>query len=296
MDSIEIYKMSFTAKLKAVFELFKFRLSALVAFSGAFGYYLGIQSHVDALNLTIFSLAAFSLTAASVIVNQIIEKDLDALMDRTMNRPIPTLRISKNEAWVIAILLMVISLAVLFVQFNVRAALLALLSFVLYSFVYTPLKRVGPVAVFVGAVPGALPPMIGWLAATGHFSLEPGILFAIQFFWQFPHFWALAWVSDDDYRKAGFKMLPNNGKKDLQTAITIMMYTVALVPLGFVPFLLGMTGITSAIVAVTCGVLFLFQTFYLMKNTDRKAALMLMFGSFVYLPVVQIAFLFDKIN
>ena len=159
------------------------------------------------------------------------------------------------------------------------------LSFVLYSFVYTPLKRVGPISVFVRAFPGAFPPMIGWVAATGLFGLEPGILFAIQFFWQFPHFWAIAWVADQDYSAAGFKMLPNKGKKDLQTAVTIMIYTVFLVPLGFVPYLLGMTGFNSAIIAVTCGVLFLCQTFYLMKNINDKAALMIMFGSFIYLPI-----------
>ncbi len=293
---IAAMKLDFKSKLKAVFELFKFRLSALVAFSGAFGYYLGIQTSLNSNHLILFTLAAFCLTAASVTVNQIIERDLDAIMTRTMARPIPTHRISIKEASVIAAVLAMVAIGILALYFNMRSALLAALSFVLYSFVYTPLKRVGPIAVFVGAIPGAFPPMIGWLAATGNFGLEPGILFAIQFFWQFPHFWALAWVGDDDYRKAGFKMLPNNGKKDLQTAVTIMIYTLFLVPLGFVPYLLGMTGFTSAIVAVTCGILFLCQTFYLMKTIDRKAALLLMFGSFIYLPVVQIAFLLDKLK
>ena len=137
--------------------------------------------------------------------------------------------------------------------------------------------------------------MIGWVAATNHFTLEPGILFAIQFFWQFPHFWAIAWVSDEDYKRAGFKMLPNGGQKDLNTAIQIMIYTLFLVPLGFAPYLLHMTGFTSAIVAVICGILFLSQTFWLMRKTTDKAALMMMFGSFIYLPIVQIAFLLDKV-
>lgn len=288
--------LSFQMKSKAYFELLKFRLSALVAFSGTFGYYLALNGNIDWAKLFIFSLAAFCLTGSSNIVNQIIEIDLDALMKRTKVRPLPTKRLTVNEAGLFSALLFVFSISILFSLFNYRAALLAILSFVLYSFVYTPLKRVGPIAVFVGAFPGAFPPMIGWLAATGNFGLEPGILFAIQFFWQFPHFWAIAWVADEDYTAAGFKMLPNKGKKDLQTAVTLMIYTVFLVPLGFVPYLLGMTGFSSAIIAVTCGILFLGQTFYLMKNTSDKAALMIMFGSFLYLPIVQIAYLLDKIN
>jgi heme o synthase len=294
--SSENTTINFTAKFKAYFELLKFRLSALVAFSGTFGYYLGLNGNIDWAKLAVFAIAAFCLTGASNIVNQIIEIDLDALMKRTKVRPLPTKRLNSFEAGVFSVLLFVFSISILFSIFNYRAALLAILSFVLYSFVYTPLKRVGPIAVFVGAFPGAFPPMIGWVAATGLFGLEPGILFAIQFFWQFPHFWAIAWVADEDYKLAGFKMLPKNGKKDLQTAITMMIYTLFLVPLGFVPYLLGMTGINSAIIAVTCGVLFLCQTFYLMKHTTDKAALMIMFGSFLYLPIIQIAYLLDKIK
>jgi heme o synthase len=294
--SIDNSTFQISMKFKAYFELLKFRLSALVTFSGTFGYYLGLNGHVDWAMLSIFSFAAFCLVGSSNIVNQIKEIELDALMKRTKIRPLPTKRLNVNEAAIFSGVLFVISITILVFYFNYRAALLAVLSFVLYSFVYTPLKRVGPIAVFVGAFPGAFPPMIGWLAATGSFGLEPGILFAIQFFWQFPHFWAIAWVADEDYTAAGFKMLPNNGKKDLQTAVTLMIYTIFLVPLGFVPYLLGMTGFNSAIVAVTCGILFLCQTFYLMKNTSDKAALMIMFGSFLYLPIVQIAFLLDKVQ
>lgn len=296
MENITIENtISSNMKLKAYFELLKFRLSALVAFSGTFGYYLGLEGKVDWGKLILFSFAAFCLTGASNIVNQIKEVNLDALMKRTKNRPLPTNRLSINESSIFSALLFSVSIGIILYFFNYRSALLAILSFLLYSFVYTPLKRVGPIAVFVGAFPGAFPPMIGWVAATGFFGWEPGILFAIQFFWQFPHFWAIAWVADEDYTAAGFKMLPNKGKKDLQTAVNLMIYTIFLVPLGFVPYLLGMTGINSAIIAVTCGVLFLCQTFYLMKNTTDKAALMIMFGSFLYLPIVQISYLLDKI-
>lgn len=298
MQSTSVAKDSFQLiiKLKAYFELLKFRLSALVAFSGTFGYYLGLNNHIDWAKLLLFSFAAFCLTGSANIVNQIKEIDFDALMKRTKGRPLPTKRLTINETAVFSGILFVISVGILYFFFNQRAALLGVLSFVLYGFVYTPLKRVGPIAVFVGAFPGAFPPMIGWVAATGMFGMEAGILFAIQFFWQFPHFWAIAWVADEDYTAAGFKMLPNAGKKDLQTAVTMMIYTIFLVPLGFVPYLLGMTGFNSAIIAVTCAILFLCQTFYLMKNTSDKAALMIMFGSFLYLPIVQIAYLLDKIN
>jgi protoheme IX farnesyltransferase len=165
----------------------------------------------------------------------------------------------------------------------------------LYSFVYTPLKRVGPIAVLVGAIPGALPPLLGWTAATGFISHEAMIIFGIQFIWQFPHFWAIAWVADEDYKKAGFKLLPSGGEKDLNTAIQIMIYTLFLIPMGLLPATFGITGINSAIAVTICGVLFLAQTFSLMKSGDRKSALKIMFGSFIYLPVVQIAYLLDKI-
>ncbi len=281
-------------KARAYFELMKFRLSGLVAFSGAFGYSLAVDV-IDWSELMWISLAGMFITGAANIVNQIIEKDLDKLMKRTKVRPLPTERLSVKESAFFGLVLLVLATGILFTVFNAKAGLLSILSFFLYGFVYTPLKRVGPISVFVGAIPGAFPPMIGWVAATNHFGLEPGILFAIQFFWQFPHFWAIAWVADDDYQRAGFKMLPNNGHKDLRTAITIMIYTLFLVPCGFVPYLLNMTGVNSAMIAVLCGILFLSQTFYLMMKPTDKSALMMMFGSFIYLPIVQIAYLMDKV-
>jgi protoheme IX farnesyltransferase len=184
---------------------------------------------------------------------------------------------------------------ILLIYTNILTTLLSILSMILYSFVYTPLKRVGPIAVFVGAIPGALPPLLGWTAATGTITYEALIIFGIQFIWQFPHFWAIAWVADDDYKKAGFKLLPSSGQKDLNTAIQIMIYTMFLIPLGLLPATFGITGINSAIVATICGVIFFAMTFSLMKSGDRKSALKIMFGSFLYLPIVQIAYLLDKI-
>ena len=284
----------FAQKFRAFFDLTKFRLSSTVVFSSAIGFTLASDKIVWT-KLILFSIAAFATTASANIINQIIERNLDKLMTRTVNRPIPSGRLSVKEAAFFGWIMAAIAMYILFYEFNYKAGLLALLSMVLYGFVYTPLKRVGPIAVAVGALPGAFPPMIGWVAAVNHFGLEPGILFAIQFFWQFPHFWAIAWVLNDDYTNAGFRLLPSSGGQNLNSAIQIMIYTLFLLPLCWVPFYLGMTGINSAVIAMVFGVLFLAQTFHLMRKVDRKAALQLMFGSFIYLPVVQIAYLLDKL-
>jgi protoheme IX farnesyltransferase len=281
------------AELKPYIALLKSRLSLTVAFSGTFGYLLAPVEH-KALDIVLITLAGFVLTGAANIVNQLKEIELDKLMKRTAKRPLPTETLQPKQAQIYGYVLAVVALGLLH-YFNWKAAAIGLLSYILYGYVYTPLKRVGPISVFVGAFPGAFPPMIGWVAATGHFGWEPGILFAIQFFWQFPHFWAIAWVADADYRKAGFKMLPNDGKKDIKTAFTIMIYTLFLVPLGFVPYLMHMTGIKSAIITVIAGILFLCQTFYLMMRPTDKAAKWMMFVSFFYLLIMQIALLFDQV-
>jgi len=281
-------------KAKAYWELLKFRLSFLVAFSCAFGFILASPS-ADLSTLVLLFIGGFLLSGASVTINQILEKDLDKLMSRTMNRPLPTYRLTMMEATVFAVVCALLGVSILFIFTNPLTTALSILSMLLYSFLYTPLKRIGPIAVFVGAIPGALPPLLGWTAATGSLSYEAWIIFGIQFIWQFPHFWAIAWVADDDYKKAGFKLLPSGGKKDLNTAIQIMIYTMFLIPLGLLPATFGITGIYSAVVATVCGVLFFSQTFSLMKTGNRKSAMRIMFGSFLYLPIVQIAYLLDKV-
>lgn len=280
-------------KTKAFIELLKVRLSLLVAFSCAFGYALAMRGNVNFETLTMLVLGGFLMSGASVGINQIIEKDLDKIMSRTCGRPLPTGRISVTETSIFIVLIFFASVFILSVYTNVLTVLLSIVSMLLYSFVYTPLKRVGPVAVFVGAVPGALPPLLGWVAGTGAITYEALIIFGIQFIWQFPHFWAIAWLADDDYKKAGFKLLPSGGGKDLNTAIQIMIYTLFLIPLGLLPAKFGITGLDSAIVATVCGVAFLAQTFSLMKTGSRQSALRIMFGSFLYLPIVQIAYLMD---
>jgi protoheme IX farnesyltransferase len=283
-----------TGKAYAYFELLKFRLSFLVAFSCAFGFVLASPA-ISWNSLIMLFIGGLLLSGASVTINQVIEKDLDKLMTRTMNRPLPTNRVSVQEAMIFAIICFTVSISILLIFTNVFTTILSIVSMMLYCFVYTPLKRVGSIAVFVGAIPGALPPLLGWVAATGTITHEAWIIFGIQFIWQFPHFWAIAWVADEDYKRAGFKLLPWGGQKDLNTAIQIMIYTLFLLPLGLLPAKFGVTGIDSAIVATICGVLFLAQTFSLMKTGSRQSALRIMFGSFLYLPIVQIAFLLDKV-
>lgn len=276
------------------------RLSLLVAFSSGFGYTLGAVNF-DWLTFAMLFVGGFLISGASITLNQIIEKDLDKLMKRTEARPLPTEKITPVQARNFAIVIGLIGFTLLAISTNWLTVVLSAVSLVLYSFVYTPLKRVGPVAVFVGALPGALPPLLGWVAATGTISVEALVIFALQFVWQFPHFWAIAWVADEDYKKAGFKLLPSGGGKNMQTAFQIMIYTLVLIPLGLLPSQFGITGIYSAFVVTTVGVLFFAQTFYLMKQCidqkadTRKAALSIMFGSFLYLPIVQISFLLDKV-
>ncbi|MEM9859140.1 MAG: heme o synthase [Bacteroidota bacterium] len=295
-NSQTITDPAWIVKVKAYYELVKFRLSFLVAFSCGFGYVLASGGALDWMSLIWICLGGFLVSGASITINQIIERDLDKLMTRTMNRPLPTHKLTRTDAMIFAIVLAAGGLSILMLFTNTLTVMLSLLSMVLYSFVYTPLKRVGPIAVFVGAIPGALPPLLGWTAFTGAISHEALIIFGIQFIWQFPHFWAIAWVADEDYRKAGFKLLPSGGKKDLNTAIQIMIYTLFLIPLGLLPAKFGITGIDSAMVVTVCGVLFLSQTFALMKNGNRKSALRIMFGSFLYLPIVQIAYLLDMVK
>lgn len=291
----ESLSLSKSEVMKAYFELLKPRLSMLVAFSCAFGFILSSSGSVDWFRLAMVTLGGFLLSGASVTINQVLEREEDKLMTRTQNRPIPTGRVTPAAALVYASLVMAASLIILFIATNTLTIMLSVLSMVLYSFAYTPLKKVGPVAVFVGAIPGALPPLLGWIANTGVVSYEALVIFGIQFIWQFPHFWAIAWVADDDYRKAGFRLLPSGGGKDHNTSIQIMTYTLFLLPLGLIPAWIGLTGINSAVIVTLCGVGFLSQTFSLMKTGSNQSALRIMFGSFLYLPIVQIAYLLDKI-
>ena len=280
--------------IRLFLELIKFRLSFLVTFSAVFGFLLS-SNYINYFSLFILIISGVFITGSSVINNQIIEKNSDKLMNRTKNRPLPTNKISSINALFISLALSISGLILMVLFLNKLTALLSFFSLIIYTFLYTPLKKVGPIAVFVGAIPGALPPLIGWAASTNDIPLEALIIFSIQFIWQFPHFWAIAWVSDDDYKKAGFKLLPNNGKKNFSTAVNIMTYTMFLIPLGLLPTIFGITGLVSGVVAVVCAILFLIQTLWLIKDYSKTSALRIMFGSFIYLPVVQLTYIFDKI-
>ena len=281
-------------KARAYFQLLKFRLSLTVAFSSAIGYMLGARV-ISGPKVGLVMLGGLLVTGAANIINQIYEIELDKLMNRTAQRPLPTGVLRPAEAWVFCVLLGVSGLGLLWLVFNPLTAALSLLSLILYGFIYTPLKTISPVCVAVGAIPGGLPPLIGWVAATGFIGVEAWVLFGIQFMWQFPHFWAIAWVADEDYKRAGFKMLPSPGNRDMRTAFQIMTYTLLLIPLSMLPLAFGISGKTSALVAVVCGVGFLLLTVQLMRTQTRKAALSIMFASFLYLPIVQIALVLDKL-
>ena len=286
---------SLTSLIQAYFKLTKFRLTSTVAFSSGMGYILAERGQVDWVNLMLFLAGGFCITVSANIINQIIERDSDKLMKRTESRPLPLGIIGLRQAIIASSIFLIAGTVILAFYSTVNALILSLVSLIIYSFIYTPLKTVSPIAAFIGAFPGAFPPMIGWLAVTGEYGWEPGVLFAIQFLWQFPHFWAIAWVLDEEYQKANIKLLPTKDGRGKHTATIIMTYTICLLPIGFLPYIFGMAGITSAYIALVCGTLFFLQTLYLWKECTVKAALLLMFGSFLYLPIVQIAFVLDKI-
>ena len=282
-------------KITAFYELLKPRLTFLVVFSSGFGYLLANNTQLNLVNLFGFLMGGFFIAGSSVVINQIAEWKLDAQMKRTCNRPIPLGSVSLKQAVIFSIITLILGIVFLMIFANFLATILSLLSLLIYAFVYTPLKRVGSIAVFVGAISGALPPLIGWAASSGTINYVALLIFGIQFIWQFPHFWAIAWLLDEDYKKVGFRMLPGKGKNDFNTAVNIMIYTLFLLPIGLLPSYFGITGLTSGVIITICGVLFLSQTFSLMKHKCNNKARKLMFGSFIYLPIVQLVILLDKV-
>lgn len=276
----------------------KLRLASLVVFSAVIGYFIGVKSlGIDAnwLQLTALIIGGFLVTGSSNGFNQIIERDLDKLMIRTQDRPLPTGRMSLPEAWIVASVTGVAGIAILFIYTNFLCGILGASALLLYTLVYTPAKRVTPFATFVGAFPGAIPPMLGCFAASERYEvlgLAAILLFAIQFMWQFPHFWAIAWVSHEDYKKAGFHLLPSVGGRDRGSAFHVVLYTIVLVPVSLFPLIFKMSGSISAVIILVCGIGFLLQALKLYRDCEATAAQKLMFGSFIYLPVVQLALLF----
>lgn len=289
----QIKEVNITSRLSDYIKLAKPRLASLVVFSAVISY-MYAASEIIWTKALLLAIGGFLVTGASNAINQIIEKDTDKLMSRTQNRPLPQERITVSEAWVVAVVMGVIGTFILYRYINPLCAYYGFGALVVYTLIYTPLKKVSPLAVFVGAFPGAVPPMLGWVAETGKFGLQPGLLFAIQFIWQFPHFWSIAWVLDDDYKKAGFRLLPSASGRTKESAYQILFYSMALIPIGLMPFVFKMSGITSAVIITICGILISWQSLKLLKTCDVKDASRLMFASFLYLPVVQIALWLDK--
>jgi protoheme IX farnesyltransferase len=284
------------SKLREVVVLFKLRLASLVVVSAILGYLLGVaEGGFSWLGIVGLTVAGTLLTGASNALNQVLEIREDGLMQRTADRPLVRGTLSIPEAVFAALLAGGIGTALLWFQFGPLSGILGFMSLFMYVALYTPMKKHSPWAVFVGAFPGAFPPMLGFVAATGHFGLGPGLLFAMQFMWQFPHFWAIAWVLDDDYAKAGFRLLPSAGGRDRRSAFLILLYTLFVIPVGMLPWVFGTVGPLAMMVAVICGVVMLVPAVRLFLSQDKADARKLMFASFLYLPVVQLAYVLDRL-
>ena len=282
------------AKVADYAQLSKLRLSLLVVFSAAIGYLLGFNGQVNWVNFFLVLSGGMLVTAASNGFNQIIERKTDALMSRTSVRPLPAGRMSVNEALFVSTFMALLGVVPLYIFVNHLTGILSLVSLLLYTLAYTPLKKITPLAVFVGAIPGAMPPLIGWVAATGTIVPAALSLYVLQFIWQFPHFWAIAWVLDEDYQKAGFKMLPSPDGKGKRSAFQTLVYTMSLIPLSFLPMIYGIGNIFSTVILIVCGIAFSIQALKLYRKGSDDAARRLMFGSFFYLPLIQIALLIGK--
>jgi protoheme IX farnesyltransferase len=284
------------SKIKDYALLLKLRLAFSVVLS-AFASFLFAGGSFG-LDLLYLLLGGFLITGASNGFNQIIERDLDKKMSRTSNRPLPAGRMTINEAFIATSIFTILGSVMLF-QINYYAGILGLLALVMYVFIYTPLKRITPWAVFVGAFPGAIPPMLGVIAVTGTFQgdagLLAGLLFLIQFIWQFPHFWAIAWVLDEDYAKAGFSLLPSKSRKSKKSAFHILFYTLFMVPISLLPWVLEMTNEWTVIIGGMAGAWFFLKAYKLYMKLDDKSAKSLMFASFIYLPIIQFLYVFAKI-
>jgi protoheme IX farnesyltransferase len=289
-------KSNLTLKIQDYVQFLKLRLTLLVVFSAAITFAYASKGNLVWGQLWLMVLGGFLTTASANGFNQVIERELDKLMMRTRFRPLPTQRMTVVEGLTASILMGIAGIFILTYYFNVITGVLALFSIITYAFIYTPLKTRTSFAVFVGAIAGAMPPLLGYVAYSNSFGFEPGIMFAIQFIWQFPHFWSLAWVLDDDYKKAGMNLMPSSEGRSKNSAFQIMLYTLILIPVSLLPLKFGMAGYTLAIVSLIAGLAFFMQSVKLYRQCSIKAARELMFGSFLYLPIVQITLLIDKLN
>ncbi|MCE2682739.1 MAG: heme o synthase [Cryomorphaceae bacterium] len=287
--------ISLKQKYRAYFVFTKFRLSFSVILSALAGYLFSAFANNVEVEWPIIAnlmIGGILVTAASNGSNQIWERDLDKLMKRTERRPIPQGMMTVNEGFIVVAVCLFVGTYLLY-QINLSSAILGVVAYVSYVFIYTPMKRVSPWAVFVGAFPGAIPPMLGAIAAKDDFGLLPGILFFVQFMWQFPHFWAIAWVVYDDYKAAGFSLLPSRTGRSKESAFQIIVYALAMIPFSLLPWVLDMVGTMSLVVATISGTVFFLYAYRLYISCETADARKLMFASFVYLPVVQFVYVID---
>lgn len=297
-DESVMNKSSFTisGKLKDYRLLIKFSLSFMVTFSAVVSYLLAPKIVAyDWGMITLLFIGGLMVTGSANAVNEIAEKDTDAMMQRTASRPLPSGRMSIQEAWIAAIVMLAGGLFIMWWFFNPLSAVISLVSWFVYAFMYTPLKKVSSVSVLLGAVPGALPCLIGWAAGNDDISAGGWVLFAIQFFWQFPHFWAIAWIAHKDYSKAGFKLMPSVEGPTKYSAIQSIIYSLVLIPVGMLPYWVGMSGILSFWIVFVANLFMIWQSVRLFREMERKAARRVMFSSYIYLPIVLLALLADKL-
>jgi protoheme IX farnesyltransferase len=288
------------ARIKDYNQLLKPNLSGMVVFSSVIGYLIASSVPFSWTNFNMWQHIILLFTGGMLVtggantINQILERESDSLMHRTRTRPMPDGRMHHYEAWVFAALTGISGALLLGFYFNPAAGALSFFSLLLYAFVYTPMKKVHPIAVLIGAIPGALPPLIGWVAATGSFGMGGWVLFSLQFFWQFPHFWAIAWVAYDDYNRAGIRMLPTKERETRFTGIQCMLYSMVLIPLAMLPRAIGITGNIGTLVGVLCGLIYFIASIIFYIKNDYKSARRVMFASFFYLPTLLLALVIDK--
>jgi heme o synthase len=288
--------LTIAGKVRDYMMLIKFSLSFMVVFSAVISYLLApnIVVYDWAMIIWLF-VGGMLVTGSANAVNQVVEKDTDAMMKRTAKRPVASGRMSAAEGWAFAIITVLAGLFILAYFFNYLSAVVAAISWFIYAFMYTPLKKVSAIAVLLGAVPGALPCLIGWAAGQDDLSAGGWVLFVIQFFWQFPHFWAIAWIAHTDYSKAGFKLMPAVEGPGRYSAIQSIIYSLVLIPVGVLPYLIGMSGMVSFWIVLAANIFMIWQSVRLYREMEVKAARRVMFSSYIYLPIVLLALLADKL-
>lgn len=291
--------LTLAEKVKDYFQLVKFTLSFTVVFSCVICYLLApniVISNIHTLwMIFVLFIAGMLITGSANAINQVVEKDTDALMKRTSKRPIASGRMTVNKGYTFAIITGAVGICMMTYFFNTKAAAISLLSLFIYAFIYTPLKKITAIAVLIGALPGALPCLIGWVAATDSWSAGGWVMFTIQFLWQFPHFWAIAWVAHADYSRAGFKLLPSQQGPTKFTALQAVMYALVMVPIGMLPYIYHISGYWSMWLVLAANIFMIIQCIKLYMQMDIKAARRVMFSSYIYLPIVLLALLANKL-